>query len=61
MSCDIEIIENAIVLKTIKCFKARTWRDYAGLGEGIIDAHLKEKKTEKEVCYEFWNNNNKNG
>jgi len=45
---DIEMVEDTIVLKTVKRFKARTWRDYTGLREGIIDAHLKEKKTEKE-------------
>lgn len=45
---DVELVDGSIVLKTVKRFKARTWRDYAGLGEGLVDSHIKEKKAEKE-------------
>jgi len=46
---DIEIVgSDTILLKTVKRFKARTWRDYIGLGKGVVDAHLKKKKIEKE-------------
>jgi hypothetical protein len=34
-------------LKPIRRFKASKWQDYAGIGEGIVAAHLKDKKKEK--------------
>jgi len=44
---EIEVKGDAIVLKPLKRFKAKKWQDYAGIGEGIVAAHLKDKKKEK--------------
>jgi AbrB family looped-hinge helix DNA binding protein len=44
---EIEVKGDSIVLKPLKRFKARKWQDYAGIGEGIVAAHLKDKKKEK--------------
>jgi AbrB family looped-hinge helix DNA binding protein len=44
---EIEVQGDAIVLKPLKRFKARKWQDYAGIGEGIVAAHLRDKKKEK--------------
>ena len=38
---------DAIVLKPIRRFKANRWQDYAGIGEGIVEGHLRDKKKEK--------------
>lgn len=45
---EIEVVEETIVLKPIKRFKAQKWQDYIGIGEGIVDSYLKEKREEKE-------------
>jgi AbrB family looped-hinge helix DNA binding protein len=44
---EIEVKGDAIVLKPLKRFKARKWQDYAGIGDGLVAAHLKDKKKEK--------------
>jgi len=44
---EIEVRGDAIVLKPLRRFKAKKWQDYAGIGEGIVAAHLKDKKKEK--------------
>jgi AbrB family looped-hinge helix DNA binding protein len=44
---EIEIRGETIVLKPLRRFKAKKWQDYAGIGEGIVAAHLKDKKKEK--------------
>ncbi|MCF6156685.1 MAG: AbrB/MazE/SpoVT family DNA-binding domain-containing protein [Candidatus Brocadia sp.] len=44
---EIEVVGETVVLKPIRRFKANKWQDYAGIGEGIVDAHLKDKKKEK--------------
>lgn len=44
---EIEVKGDAIVLKPLKRFKAKKWQDYAGIGEGLVAAHLKDKKKEK--------------
>ncbi len=44
---EIEVVGETVVLKPIRRFKAIKWQDYAGIGEGIVDAHLKDKKKEK--------------
>jgi len=44
---EIEVQGDAIVLKPLRRFKAKKWQDYAGIGEGIVAAHLKDKKKEK--------------
>ncbi len=44
---EIEIVGETVVLKPIRRFKADTWRDYAGIGEGLVAAHLKDRKKEK--------------
>lgn len=44
---DIEVQGDTIVLKPIKRFKAKRWQDYAGLGEGIVEGHLRDRKKEK--------------
>jgi len=43
---EIEVKGDTIVLKPLKRFKAKKWQDYAGIGEGIVAAHLKDKKKE---------------
>ncbi len=50
---EIEVQGDVIVLKPLKRFKARKWRDYEGIGEGIVAAHIRAKKKEKtdeDVC-----------
>ncbi|HEY6010464.1 MAG TPA: AbrB/MazE/SpoVT family DNA-binding domain-containing protein [Nitrospirota bacterium] len=44
---DIEVRDDVIVLKPLRRFKAKKWQDYAGIGAGIVSAHLKDKKKEK--------------
>jgi AbrB family looped-hinge helix DNA binding protein len=45
---EVEVLGETIVLKPLRRFKAQRWQDYAGIGEGIVDYHLKNKKKEKE-------------
>jgi AbrB family looped-hinge helix DNA binding protein len=45
---DVEVEGDTIILKPIRRFKAQKWQDYAGIGEGIVDAYLKDKRKEKE-------------
>jgi AbrB family looped-hinge helix DNA binding protein len=45
---EIEVVGETILLKPIKRFKAQKWQDYIGIGEGIVDSYLKEKREEKE-------------
>ncbi len=50
---EIEVVGETVVLKPIRRFKADTLRDYAGIGEGLVAAHLKDRKKEKndeDVC-----------
>ena len=44
---EIEVVGEKIILKPLRRFKAGKWQDYAGIGEGIVDAHLRDKKKEK--------------
>ncbi|HMK57224.1 MAG TPA: AbrB/MazE/SpoVT family DNA-binding domain-containing protein [Dissulfurispiraceae bacterium] len=44
---EIDVVGETIVLKPLRRFKARRWQDYAGIGEGIVDAHLTDKNQEK--------------
>jgi AbrB family looped-hinge helix DNA binding protein len=44
---EIEVRDQTIVLKPLRRFKAKKWQDYAGLGDGLVAAHLKDKKKEK--------------
>jgi len=44
---EIEVVGETVVLKPLRRFKAGKWQDYAGIGEGIVTAHLKDKKKEK--------------
>ncbi|OGW16857.1 MAG: hypothetical protein A2X56_04055 [Nitrospirae bacterium GWC2_57_13] len=44
---EIEVRGETIVLRPLRRFKAKKWQDYAGIGEGIVAAHLKDKKKEK--------------
>lgn len=44
---EIEAIGETIILKPIRRFKANRWQDYAGIGEGLVDAHRRDKKKEK--------------
>jgi AbrB family looped-hinge helix DNA binding protein len=44
---DIEVQGDTIVLKPLRRFKAKRWQDYAGIGEGIVDGHLRDRKKEK--------------
>lgn len=44
---EIETVGETIILKPVRRFKAKKWQDYAGIGEGLIDAHLKGKRKEK--------------
>ena len=44
---EIEVVGETVVLKPIRRFKAKKWQDYAGIGEGVVTAHLKDKKKEK--------------
>jgi len=45
---EIEVIGTNIVLKPVKRFRAQKWQDYIGIGNGVVDAHMKEKHEEKE-------------
>ena len=50
---EIEVVGESVVLKPIRRFRAEKWKDYAGLGEGIVTAHLRDRKREKDdedVC-----------
>ena len=44
---EVETRGDAIVLKPIRKFKAKRWQDYIGIGEGLVDACLRDKKKEK--------------
>jgi AbrB family looped-hinge helix DNA binding protein len=44
---EIEVVGDTVVLKPIRRFKANKWQDYAGIGEGVVDAHLRDRKKEK--------------
>jgi AbrB family looped-hinge helix DNA binding protein len=44
---DIEVQGDTIVLKPLRRFKAKRWQDYAEIGEGIVDGHLRDRKKEK--------------
>lgn len=44
---EIEVVGETVVLKPVRRFKASRWQDYAGIGEGIVSAHLKDRKKEK--------------
>jgi AbrB family looped-hinge helix DNA binding protein len=44
---EIEVVGETIVLKPIRRFKADKWQDYAGIGDGIVTSHLKDRKKEK--------------
>ena len=45
---EIEVVGDTVVLKPIRRFKANKWQDYAGIGEGVVDAHLRDRKKEKD-------------
>jgi len=45
---EIEVVGETIVLKPIKRFKAQRWQDYIGIGEGIIDTYMTDKRKEKK-------------
>ncbi len=50
---EVEMKGKVIVLKPIKRFQAEKWQDYIGVGEGLIDNFLKDKKKERrkeDVC-----------
>jgi AbrB family looped-hinge helix DNA binding protein len=44
---EIEVVGETIVLKPLRRFKADKWQDYAGIGDGIVTSHLKDRKKEK--------------
>lgn len=44
---EIEIVGETVVLKPLRRFKAAKWQDYAGIGEGLVAAHLRDRKKEK--------------
>ncbi|HWR90746.1 MAG TPA: AbrB/MazE/SpoVT family DNA-binding domain-containing protein [Dissulfurispiraceae bacterium] len=44
---EIETVGETIILKPVRRFRAKKWQDYVGIGEGLVDAHLGEKKKEK--------------
>lgn len=43
---EIDVRGDSIVLRPIRRFKAKRWRDYAGIGEGVVEGHLKDRKKE---------------
>jgi len=45
---EVDVVGETIVLKPLRRFKARKWQDYIGIGEGIVDSYLEDKKKEKE-------------
>lgn len=45
---EVELRGKVIVLKPIKRFQADKWQDYIGIGEGIVNKFLRDKKKEKE-------------
>jgi len=45
---EVEVVGETIILKPLRRFKAQRWQDYVGIGEGIVDYHLKSKKKEKD-------------
>jgi AbrB family looped-hinge helix DNA binding protein len=45
---EIELRDKVIILKPLKRFQADKWQDYIGIGEGIVDKFLKDKKKERE-------------
>jgi AbrB family looped-hinge helix DNA binding protein len=44
---DVELEGKVIVLKPLKRFQAERWQDYIGIGEGIVDDYLQDKKQER--------------
>ncbi len=46
---EIDMVEQTIVLRPVKRFKAKDWRDYAGIADGIADSYLEEKEQEKRI------------
>ena len=50
---EIETEGETIILKPIRRFKAKKWQDYAGIGEGLVDAYLTDKKKEKQSSQEI--------
>jgi len=44
---EVDVVGKTIVLKPLRRFKARKWQDYVGIGEGMVDSYLKDKKKEK--------------
>lgn len=44
---EIDVRGDSIVLRPIRRFKAKRWRDYAGISEGVVEGHLKDRKKEK--------------
>jgi AbrB family looped-hinge helix DNA binding protein len=45
---EIDIVGESIILKPVKRFKAQKWQDYAGIGEGIANKYLMDKRKEKK-------------
>lgn len=45
---EIEVVEGKLLLMPVKRFKAKTWRDYDGVADGIVNLHLREKKRDKQ-------------
>jgi AbrB family looped-hinge helix DNA binding protein len=45
---EVELRGKVIVLKPIMRFQAEKWQDYIGIGEGIVNNFLRDKKKEKE-------------
>lgn len=45
---EVEVVADTIVLRPVRRFRASRWQDYAGLGDGIVSAHLRDRETERE-------------
>ncbi len=46
---EIEVVGETVVLKPLRRFKATKWQDYAGIGDGIVSAYLKDKKSTRNT------------
>lgn len=44
---EVELKGKVIILKLLNRFQAEKWQDYIGVGEGIVDSYLGDKKKEK--------------
>lgn len=44
---EAEISQNIIILRPVNKFKAVKWQDYIGIGNGIADSYLEDKKKGK--------------